>query len=133
MKKLLIVLSIILAGTVSAFGDYIVEEVTGRVEQEIGSGRAVVKAGDVLAEDTVLHTNIRSSVTLTAGGTTYTIGAAQNGAIASLTSGAQAGGIRIGGQVTKTNTSAADRTTGRIGTASARASSAANDLPIDEE
>jgi hypothetical protein len=136
MKKLTLTVfaALVLAGAAFALENYTVQSVTGRVEKEIRAGTwETVKAGDVLTGETVLRTGIDSGVTVIAGDQTSVIGAVKNDTVTVLLSGAKDNTIRIGGQISRTDTGAAARTTGRIGTASARASDAAGELPIDEE
>jgi type IV secretory pathway TrbL component len=134
MKKLVVVGLILAAGAVFGLESYTVQNVTRRVEQEIRSGTwEAVKAGDVLSGETILRTGIDASVTVTAEGQTSVIGAMKNGAVAVLAGDTKGTGVRIGGQVSRTDTGTADRNTGRISTASARAGDAAGELPTDEE
>jgi hypothetical protein len=136
MKKLVFMAAVVLVAAAAAFGveNYTVQSVTGRVEREAKSGVwETVKAGDVLTGEMVLRTGIGASVTVLAEENTSVIGAAKNDTLAVLISGAKNNTVRISGQISKTDTGAADRNTGRIGTASARASDAAGELPIDEE
>jgi hypothetical protein len=134
MKRLVAVVLILAAGTVFGLENYTVQSVTKRVEQETRSGTwEAVKAGDVLTGETVLRTGVDASVTVTAQGQTIVIGAMKNNTVAVLVSDTKETGVRIGGQVSRTDTGPAERSTGRIGTASARASDAAGELPTDEE
>ena len=125
MKK--IVFLVILAGVITAFAfsdSFTVQSVTGRVERESGSQRIAVKAGDTLDSETVIHTSVGASVVLKdSGDKTVTVPAARNGKVAELTKASA--GVRIGGNVARTDTGVANRTTAQVGTASARASDAA--------
>jgi len=135
MKRVLLaIVVLVLAGAVFGIESYTVQNVTGRVEREVKSGTwEAIKAGDVLTGEMVLRTGIGASVTVLAGENPSVIGAAKTDTVAVLVSGAKNNSVRISGQISKTDTGAADRNTGRIGTASARASDAAGELPIDEE
>jgi hypothetical protein len=82
-------------------------------------------------DDTVVRTGIGARLTLSSGERTFSIGAVQTGKLASLAGSAVA--IRIEGQVTQTDTGEVSRNTGRISTASARASDAAADEDIAAE
>jgi hypothetical protein len=131
-KRLVLTVLVALAAAGAAFGleNYTVQSVSGKVEREVKSGVwEAVKIGDIVSGETVLRTAVGASVTLASGGTASVIGAAKNGTVAVLIKGR----IQIGGQVSKTNTEESERTTGRVGTASARASDAAGEFPIDEE
>ena len=115
----------------TAAHNYTVQEVKGRVEREAGSQRVAVKAGDTLTAEAVIHTGVASSLVLRSGDRSFTIQAVRSGKVSELT--AAASGIRIGGNITRVDTSQADRTTGQVSTASARASDAAEDEDIAAE
>ena len=125
MKK--IVIFVILAVVFSAFvfaENFTVQSVTGRVERESGSQKIAVKAGDILSSETVIHTSVGASVVLKdSGDKAVTVPAARSGNVAELTKASA--GVRIGGNVARTDTGAVNRTTAQVGTASARASDAA--------
>jgi len=132
MKRIMVLA--VLFCVVSAFAfasDFSVQSVTGSVEREAGNQKVAVKAGDTLNGDTVIHTGAGATVVLrAANGRTITVPAAQNGTVADLTRP----GVRIGGNVSQTNTDAVTRTAGGgSGTASARASDAAGDDDIAAE
>ena len=133
MKR--IVVFAILIGVITAFAfaeSFTVQNVTGRVERESGSQRVVVKAGDTFNGETVIVTGVGASVVLKDGeGKTFTVSAAKNGKVAELTRAAA--GIRIGGNVARTDTGAVNRTTAQVGTASARASDQAGEDDIAAE
>jgi hypothetical protein len=133
MKKLGFVLVMVCVLSVCAFAaeNFTVQNVTGRVERESGGQRVAVKAGDTLDSDTVIHTGVGASVVLKSGEKTYNVPAARNGKVAELVGAAAA--VRIGGTVTRTDTDALSRTTGQVGTASARASDAAGQEEIAAE
>jgi hypothetical protein len=126
---LILLVAFAAAGTVFGLENYTVQKVSGKVEREKNGAWETVKTGDIVTGETVLRTAIGASVTLVSGGTTNVIGPAKNGAVAVLIKGK----IQIGGQVSKTDTDESERTTGRVGTASARAGDAAGELPVDEE
>jgi len=129
MKKIavLIVIINITAGFVFA-QNYSVENVTGRVQREAGSGRVDVKVGDTLSADTVIHTGVGATLTLKEGDSTLTVPAARNGKVGEL---AVAGAnVRLSGNVARVETSAVSRTSAQISTASARASDAAAEEDI---
>ncbi|MDR0443020.1 MAG: hypothetical protein LBH44_06410 [Treponema sp.] len=133
MKKIVLILIIGCIAAVAVFAQsYTVQSVTGRVELEKGGNRVTVKEGDTLTAEAVIHTGIGASMVLKDGEKTITIGAARNGKLAELAAGA-ASGVRIGGNVARTDTSAVSRTTGQVSTASARASDAAQDEDIAAE
>jgi len=132
MRNLLVFAIIFCVVTAVAFAsDFTVQTVTGSVERVAGNQRVAVKAGDALNSDTVIHTGQGASVVLrAANGRTITVPAAQNGTVADLTRP----GVRIGGNVSQTNTDAVNRTAaGGSGTASARASDAAGGDDIAAE
>jgi len=110
---------------------YTVQELKGRVQQEKGGSRVEIKVGDTLAGDTVIYTGVGASLVLKEGDKTYTIAAARNGKVADLA--ATSSGVRINGNVSKTDTGAVTRTTAQASTASARASEAAQDADIAAE
>ena len=133
MKKVLFLAILVCAVAVFAFAqDFTVQSVTGRVQRESGNQKIDVAAGDVLKADTVIITGVGASVVLKdADGKTFTVSAVKNGKVAELTK--SAAGIRIGGNVAKTDTGAAIRTTTQVGTASARASDQAGEDNIANE
>ncbi|AEF80992.1 hypothetical protein [Leadbettera azotonutricia] len=135
MKKIFFTAILVLAftGIVSAQERYTVESVTGRVEQEANGKRVEVKAGDVLDEQTVIHTGLGASVTVRSGNQNFIIRAMSNGTVKDLSAEAIASGLRISGKVAETDTGSVSRTAGKISTASARASDAAEEYPVTEE
>jgi len=125
-------MAMLCAMTVCVFAQsYTVQSVTGRVQQEKGGDRVELKAGDTLSGDTVVHTGVGASLVLKEGDKTFTVTAARSGKVAELT--AAAPGVRISGNVAKTDTGAVSRTTAQASTASARASEAAQDEDIAAE
>jgi hypothetical protein len=132
MKKVLLVLIIAAAVNGAAFGEaFTVQSVSGRVERETGGGWETVQAGDALTDDTVIRTGIGARVTVVSGGRTLSIGAVQTGRLAALAG--KGAGIRIDGRVAQTDTGELSRNTGRISTASTRASDAAAEEDIAAE
>jgi hypothetical protein len=133
MKKMLLVLIALTAIGGAVFGQsFTVQNVSGRVERETGGGWEAVKAGEALEGSTVIRTGIGARLVLVSGEKTFSVGAVQTGQLASLAGGSTAG-IRIDGRVSQTDTSAVSRNTGRINTASARASDAAEEEDIAAE
>ena len=132
MKKVLMLCTLMCAMTVCVFAqNYTVQSIKGRVQQEKSGKLVDVKAGDTLSADTVIHTGVGASLVLKEGDKTFTVTAARNGKVAELITAAS--GVRIGGNVAKTDTSAVSRTTAQASTASARASDAAEDGDIAAE
>jgi len=132
MKKIAVLAVMMCALTACVFAQsYTVQNVTGRVQQEKGGKLVDVKTGDVLSADTVIHTGVGASLSLKDGDKTFTVQAARDGKVAELA--ATASGVRIGGNVAKTDTSVASRTTAQASTASARASDAAQEADIAAE
>ena len=133
MKKicLTMVIAIVVTAAISA-QSYTVQSVSGRVQQEAGNSRVDINVGDVLSANTVIHTGIGAVLVVWDGERTITIPAAQNGRpLAELTVSGTS--VRISGNVTQVNTGAVSRTTAQVGTASARASDAAEDDDIAAE
>jgi hypothetical protein len=133
MKKIVLLAVMAFAMTAAVFAQsFTVQSVTGRVQQEKGSSRVDVKAGDTLTAETILHISVGASLVLKDGDKTFTVKAASNGSkVADLASAAS--GVRISGNVAKTDTTAVTRSTGQASTASARASEAAQDGDIAAE
>jgi len=132
MKKFAVLFIMMCALTVCVFAQsYTVQNVTGRVQQEKDGKLVDVKTGDTLSAATVIHTGVGASLTLKEGDKTFTVQAARDGKVSELT--AAASGVRIGGNVVKTDTSVASRTTALASTASARASDAAQEADIAAE
>ena len=134
MKKLMLfaIFIFVVAGFVFA-QSYTVQSVTGRVQREAAGSRIDVKAGDTLSAETVINTGIGSTLILKDGEKTLSIPAARSGKVAELATMAVPSGIRISGNVIRTNTSEVGRTTGQVSTASARASDAAGNENIATE
>jgi len=131
MKKITVLLVLLLAMTVSVFAQtYVVQSVTGRVQQEKGNSRIDVKVGDTLTAETIIYTGVGASLVIKEGEKTFTITAAKSGKISEL---ASTSGVKISGNIAKTDTSTVNRTTAQASTASARASDAAGDNDIAAE
>ena len=133
MKKVVLVVLIAMAVTAAvAAQSYTVQSVSGRVQREAGNSRIDIAVGDVLSADTIIHTGIGAALVVRVGERTVNIPAAQNGMrLAELV--ASGSGIRISGNVVQVDTGAVSRTTAQVGTASARASDAAEDDDITAE
>jgi len=130
MKRIVILAILVFAVAAFAFADsFVVQEVKGKVERS--SGKAIV-AGETLTGDVVIKSAIGSSIVLKgADGNNITISGRRDGTVAELTRASS--GVRIGGNVARTDTTAATRTVAQAGTASARASDAAGDDDIAAE
>jgi len=130
MKKAILVMALLAlaAGAVFAQQKFTVEAVTGRAEKLAGAGKwESVAVGETLGPDDTVRTAVGASLTVKYGSKSYVIGSAQNGVLAKITTEQNTGRIRIGGKVATTDTAEAERSTTRVGTASARASEAAGD------
>ena len=130
MKRALILAILVCAVAAFAFADsFVVQDVKGRVVRD--SGRAIT-VGETLNSDVVIKSDIGASLVLKdAEGKNVTISGKRDGSIADLTRASS--GVRIGGNVARTDTTAATRTVAQAGTASARASDAAGDSDIAAE
>lgn len=131
MKKLIVFLMLACLLTTFAFTAerFTVQSVKGTVEKVSGGA---IKAGDALDGQTVIRTGVGASVVLMdADGKSITVPAARNGKVSDLAKAAV--GVRIGGNVVRTDTDAVSRTTGQVGTASARASDQAGGEDIAAE
>jgi len=131
MKRICVLLAMMFAAVCVFAQDYTVQSVTGRVQQERGNTRVDIKVGDTLTAETVVYTGIGASLVLQEGNNSFTITAARSGRVAELT--VAASGVRINGNIARTDTSAVNRTTAQASTASARASDAAQDGDIAAE
>jgi len=131
MKKTIVLLVLLLAMTVCAFAqNYTVQTVTGRVQQEKSGSRIDVKVGDTITAETIVYTGVGASLVIKEDDKTFTISAAKSGKVSEL---AFAGGVKISGNIAKTDTAAVNRTTAQASTASARASEAAAGADIAAE
>jgi len=132
MKKFVILCALIIAIAGSAFAQYTVAEVNGRVEVLIGRTNDFrdLVAGERLTDESFIRTGIGARVVLIGPDSARVyIGGGQLGMIMDIKTSrtiSQSGSVRI------TDTSAATRQTARVGTASARASDAAADLEFHE-
>ena len=132
MKKILI-LAVLLCVTVFAFAnDFTVQSVNGNVVRESGSQRLMIKAGDTLARNTVVHTGDGASLVLRdARGRDITVPASQNGTLQDLVRALST--TNLTGTVTRTDTSAVAATQGGAVGGTARASDAAAGNDIADE
>jgi hypothetical protein len=132
MKKIVFLFVMMCALAAGVFAQtYTVQTVKGRAQQEKGGSRAELTTGDTLGAETIIHTGVGASLVLKDGDKTFTVTAARSGKVAELT--AANPGVRISGNIAKTDTSAVSRTTAQASTASARASEAAQDGDIAAE
>ena len=132
MKKIVFLAILMITMAMGVFAqNYTVQSVSGRVQREMGSNRVDVNAGDTLTADTVIITGVGASLVLKEGDRTLTVPGARNGKVSELVTAAA--GVRIGGNVATTDTSAVSRTTAQTSTASARASEAAAEDDIAAE
>jgi hypothetical protein len=122
MKRLILMTILVCAAAAFIFAEnFTVVSVTGRVEKESGNQRVAVRANEVIDGDVVIHTAADSSVVLRdESGRNVTVAASRDGSVAELTRATP--NVRVGGTINRTDTSAASRNTGNVGTASARAS-----------
>jgi len=139
MKRTVLLMVIGLAITVAAAvwgqaqssATYTVQEVTGRVERDAGSGKwEAVKTGDTLKGDTIIRTVIGAKLTVKSGDTVYTVDPVKNGKLADIAASGTA--IQIQGKISQSDTSTGGRGSGKVSTASARASDAAEEIAIEE-
>ena len=133
MKKMIFTALVLMVMTAAAYAQsYTVQEVTGRVEQDLGGGKwEAVKAGDSLKAETIIRTGIGARLTVKTGDQILRVEPSKTGKLADLAgSGAV---IQIQGKVAQTDTSAVSRDTARVSTASARASTAAAEIEVAEE
>ena len=133
MKKIILAGIMVLALTMIAFAQsYTVQEVTGRVEQELGSDTwEAVKAGDVLKEDAMIRTLVGASLTVKAGEEVLRVGSMKTGKLSDIAG--NEGVIQIKGKISTTDTAAVNRDTGRVSTASARANTGITPAEVVEE
>lgn len=132
MKKFFIIAVLVCTMAAFAFADanFTVQTVTGSVTRELGNQTIAIKEGDILPASTVVKTNAGASLVVRAdNGRIIRITESQNGTVAELIRP----GVRIGGNVSQTDTTAVTRTATGAGTASARASDAAGDDDIAAE
>ena len=138
MKKLLVLLSVLFAGTMLfAAGNvsYVVDSIVGNVTYESAPGKfEKVTVGQELSASTVLNTGLNSSIVLVSNGKKITIKAKQKGTVESLFLAAAStkGGLKM---QSIAKASAEDSATGKregVSTASSRASEAKEDFNWDE-
>jgi len=131
MKKMIFLT--ILMGMVTAFvfaDNFTVVSVTGRVEKESGNQRIEVRTNEVLDGNVIIHTGVGASVVLRdESGKSVTVSAGRNGSVTELTR-VTTPSVRVGGTISRTDTSATGRTTAQVGTASARASTSVVDIQV---
>ena len=122
MKRLIFMAILVcLAAAFVSAENFTVVSVTGRVEKESGNQRVAVRVNEVIDGDVIIHTAADASVVLRdESGRSVTVAAGRDGSVAELTRATP--GIRQGGTINRTDTSAAGRTTSQVGTASARGS-----------
>jgi len=123
MKRMIFLAILVFTAAAFVFADnFTVISVTGRVERESGNQRIDVRVNDVLDGSVIIYTGVGASVVLRdESGRSVTVAAGRNGSVTELTS-TTTPGVRIGGTISRTDTSATGRTTAQVGTASARAS-----------
>jgi len=131
MKRLIFMAILVCLTAAFVFAEnFTVVSVTGRVEKESGNQRVAVRVNEVIDGDVVIHTAADASVVLRdESGRSVTVAASRDGSVAELTRATP--GVRVGGTISRTDTSAAGRTTAQVGTASARASTAVVESDID--
>jgi len=133
MKRIIFVfLFAVLTAIVSFAQDYTVQEVSGRVEKDLGNGNwAVVKPGEILRRETIIRTGIDAFVTVKAGEQSLRVDSSKTGKITEIAG--NRGAIQIQGKVAEADTSAVRRKTIRIYSSAARANTAEEDEEVDED
>jgi len=123
MKRLILTAILVCAAAAFVFAEnFTVVSITGRVEKESGNQRVEVRVNEVLDGNVIIHTGVGASVVLRdESGRSVTVAAGRNGSVTELTS-ATTPSVRAGGTISRTDTSAASRSTAQVGTASARGS-----------
>ena len=138
MKKLLVLLSVLFAGTMlfAASNDiYVVEDIVGNATVEVAPGQFdKLVIGQELKASSVINTGLNSSVVLVSNGKKITIKAKQKGTVESLFLAAAStkGGLKMQ-SIAKAN--AEDTANGKregVSTASSRASEAKEDFAWEE-
>ncbi len=138
MKKLLVLLSVLFAGTMlfaAGNANYIVESIVGNVTYESAPGKFdKVVVGQELSASTVLNTGLNSSVVLKLDGKTITIKAKQKDTVESLFVAASSskGGLKKGVIAKADAVDSADGKREGVATASSRASEAKEDFAWEE-
>lgn len=138
-KVMLVVSMLVCSGLVFAesAAEYVVQSVTGKVEQEVAAGKweAIVE-GAKLAPSVVVNTGLNSTLVVKIGDKVVTIKAMQKGAIDKLVAGTASAksSVKIGAKAKDTSANA-DDVQGRtnVSTASTRASDATKDIEWDEK
>ena len=132
MKKIMFCVLMIIAATCIFAQSYVVDEVTGRVEKETGSGKwELIKAGDKLSADTIIKTGMGSTLKVKLDDKVLTVPPVKNGKLGELAGSSNA--VQIQSRVSQTDTAEVSRSSASAVTASARASNAAADLEVAEE
>ena len=123
MKRLIFMSILVCAAAAFVFAEnFTVISVTGRVEKESGNQRVEVRVNEVLDGNVIIHTAVGASVVLRdESGRSITVSAGRNGSVAELTT-ATTPSVRPAGTINRTDTSAVNRSTAQVGTASARGS-----------
>jgi len=131
MKRLILMTILVCAAAAFVFAEnFTVVSVTGRVEKEAGNQRIAVGVNEVLDGSVVIHTAADASVVLRdESGRSVTVAAGRDGSVTDLTRATP--GVRVAGTISRTDTSAASRTTTQVGTASARANTSVVETEID--
>ncbi len=138
MKKLLVLLSVLFAGTMmfaAGNGNYVVESIVGNVTYESAPGKFdKVIVGQELSASTVINTGLNSSVTLVLDGKEITIKAKKKGTVEALYVAAAPsnGGLK---KQSIAKADAVDNASGNqkgVATASSRASEAKEDFAWEE-
>ena len=138
MKKLLVLLSVLFAGTMmfaAGNGGYVVDSIVGTVTYESAPGKFdKVSVRQELSASTVLNTGLNSSVTLVLDGKTITVKAKQKGTVESLFVAAAPakGGLKKQSIAKADAVDSADGKREGVATASSRASEAKEDFTWEE-
>jgi len=132
MKKFLFI-SILILLTTFAYAQYTVTVIHGNVQKEVRPNQwQAVTLNEVLNGQTVLQVPVGSRITVrhNSTGEVHVFPALSVGMIIDLIETAPR--VRIGGNISTTNTDAIQRRGGQVQTASARASDAAADVEFEE-
>lgn len=135
MKKVIIVLTALLAGTALFAADYEVKSVKGKVTYESAGKKIDVKTGQKLSDSTILNTGLNSSIVIVNSGKEIVIKAMQKGTVDELIKAnvVEKGLKRNPSKTSAANSIAAAQTSKQgVATASSRASSAQEDFEWDE-
>jgi len=134
MKRTILAIAMIMIASIS-WAQYVVTEVTGRVDQEVTINKwESITRDQRLRSDSVIRTGIGARLTIRNESTSevHIINGGKVGMIMDILSDTISGTIQISGTVTRVDTSVRARTTGQVSTASARASDAASELELEE-